>query len=391
MAAKMEWPQQMLIKELNMAAGHVFRGWSLIFLWWGCLTILCPDNSKSNSWNDLVAFVKDRYSVSVAGPGILPSIIQFQHQRRKQRVGFYFHTRLSYNVNGTSTFHVSRLPLCGDVATNPGPPMPKAPKFSCNECNKTIRRNQDAILCAECSGWFHAKCLYMSKAGFLYYSYSQASNWTCGLCSLPRLTAECYQQSSYADSDSSDSDNQNEMWNEFDTVLQKHRANVKIGHINVDSIAGFKFHEIKTWLLDGRFDILVVSETKIDSTFPNSQFHISGFKMCRADRTKGGGGLMVYIRSDFCFKVVRDLPNLPLSERAEYKTESIVLKVMIGKTWETIVGIYRPPTSVKVPKSVWTYKLGSLLEAVTSLPGNYFLVGDYNADLIAPDKPPKDE
>lgn len=54
------------------------------------------------------------------------------------------------------------------------------------------------------------------------------------------------------------------------------------------------------------------------------------------------------------------------------------------------MGIYRPPTSIKVPKTVWTYELGSLLEAITSLPGNYFLLGDYNADLIAPDKPPKD-
>ena len=53
-------------------------------------------------------------------------------------------------------------------------------------------------------------------------------------------------------------------------MLQQHCANVKIGHVNVNSIAGFKFHEIKTWLLDGRFDILVISETKIDSTFPDS-------------------------------------------------------------------------------------------------------------------------
>ena len=112
--------------------------------------------------------------------------------------------------------------------------------------------------------------------------------------------------------------------------------------------------------------------------------------MCRADRTKGGGGLIVYIRSDFCFKVVNDLPNLALSERAGYKTKSIVFKVKIAKTWETFVGIYRPPTSIKVPKTVWTYELGSILEAITSLPGNYFLLGDYNADLIAPDKPPKD-
>ena len=58
---------------------------------------------------------------------------------------------------------------------------------------------------------------------------------------------------------------------------------------------------------------------------------------------------MVYIRSDFCFKVVNDLPNLALSERAGYKTKSIVFKV---KTWETFVGIYRPPTSIKVPKTV---------------------------------------
>ena len=74
---------------------------------------------------------------------------------------------------------------------------------------------------------------------------------------------------------------------------------------------------------------------------------------------------MVHIRSDFCVKIVMDFPNLA------YKTESIVFKVMIGRTWETFGGIYRPPTSIKVPKTVWTYELGSLLEAVTTLPGNY--------------------
>lgn len=47
-------------------------------------------------------------------------------------------------MNGTSTFHVSRLPLCGDVAINPGPLKPKAPKFFCKECSETIRRNRDS-------------------------------------------------------------------------------------------------------------------------------------------------------------------------------------------------------------------------------------------------------
>ena len=127
-----------------MAAGHVFRGWSILLFWWGCLAILYSNNSKSNSWNDLVAVVKDKYWLSVTGPGVVPSIIQFRHQRRKQRGSLYLYTRVSYDVNGTSTFHVSRLPLCGDVAINLGPLKPKAPKYSCKECSETIRRNQDA-------------------------------------------------------------------------------------------------------------------------------------------------------------------------------------------------------------------------------------------------------
>ncbi|CAH3046884.1 unnamed protein product, partial [Porites lobata] len=106
------------------------------------------------------------------------------------------------------------------------------------------------------------------------------------------------------------------------------------------------------WLLEGKFDILVLSETKLDCSFPDSQFMVAGYRMCRADRNIHGGGLLCYIRADLCFKVIKDLPNLRLCERERYKTESIVLKVRIAKKWVTIVGIYRPPTSVSVPQSL---------------------------------------
>ena len=58
------------------------------------------------------------------------------------------------------------------------------------------------------------------------------------------------------------------------------------------------FYEIRTWLLSGRFDILVISETKIDGSFPDSQFQVEGFRLCRSDRKAGGRGLMIYVRSD---------------------------------------------------------------------------------------------
>lgn len=66
-------------------------------------------------------------------------------------------------------------------------------------------------------------------------------------------------------------------WESYDLLIaQKYRNNIKMGHINANGIGGFKFHEIKSWLLGGKFDILVVSETKLDMSFPKSQFYIHG-------------------------------------------------------------------------------------------------------------------
>ena len=60
------------------------------------------------------------------------------------------------------------------------------------------------------------------------------------------------------------------VWTEFDNIAQNYRLNFKIGHINANSIGAFKFCEIRTWLLSGRLDILVISETKVDGSFPDS-------------------------------------------------------------------------------------------------------------------------
>ena len=40
-------------------------------------------------------------------------------------------------------------------------------------------------------------------------------------------------------------------WSEYDALIKKHWTNIKIGHVNVDHIAGFKFFEVKYWLLEG--------------------------------------------------------------------------------------------------------------------------------------------
>ena len=43
------------------------------------------------------------------------------------------------------------------------------------------------------------------------------------------------------------------------------------------------------------FDILTIQETKLDKSFPDSQFAIDGYNMFRRDRKKGGGGIIIII------------------------------------------------------------------------------------------------
>ena len=104
------------------------------------------------------------------------------------------------------------------------------------------------------------------------------------------------------------------------------------------------FYEIRSWLMSGRFDILVMTETKIDATFSNSQFNVEGFRMYRVDRNAQDGGLMIFIRNDICFPFVTRF-NVDMSS---FRTESMLLKVKINKSSFSIVGIYRPPN---IPKA----------------------------------------
>ena len=70
-----------------------------------------------------------------------------------------------------------------------------------------------------------------------------------------------------------------------------------LGHLNINSIVG-KFDHLKV-LIENNIDILVLTETKIDSSFPNAQFRIDGFSAPFAlDRNRFGGEVLIYVRED---------------------------------------------------------------------------------------------
>ena len=62
--------------------------------------------------------------------------------------------------------------------------------------------------------------------------------------------------------------------------------------MNVNSIRN-KFVTIQE-LIKSLFEVFLISETKIDDSFPNAQFKIEGYKSFRKDRDVFGGGLLFY-------------------------------------------------------------------------------------------------
>lgn len=96
---------------------------------------------------------------------------------------------------------------------------------------------------------------------------------------------------------------------------------------------------------------------------------------------------MIYVRSDIHFVKVRHLKGITPEGRAAFKTETIILKVKLGRIWIALVHVYRSPS---IPKHQWTRELSSIFEEVSPLTETVFYAGDFNAELLNPDKRPKD-
>ena len=61
--------------------------------------------------------------------------------------------------------------------------------------------------------------------------------------------------------------------------------------------------DILTDQITGNVDVMVISETRLDDSFPESQFKIPGYSPpFRLDRDQNGGRIMVFVREDITAK-----------------------------------------------------------------------------------------
>ena len=105
--------------------------------------------------------------------------------------------------------------------------------------------------------------------------------------------------------------------NEFIEYLQNLRietsGNLLIGHFKINSIRNKV--DMLSYMIGNKIDILMISESKLNDTFPSSQFVIDSFtEPFRLDRTRNGGGILLYVKNNISATL---LTNYTLPEDIE--------------------------------------------------------------------------
>ena len=87
--------------------------------------------------------------------------------------------------------------------------------------------------------------------------------------------------------------------------------------------------------MGNNIDISLFSETKLNETFPNQQFKISGCEMFRRDRNKRDEGIMFYINENISCKTVT-VESLP-----DYCEVTLIKLSIKSRKW-LCIGLYKP-------------------------------------------------
>ena len=107
-----------------------------------------------------------------------------------------------------------------------------------------------------------------------------------------------------------------------------------LGQLNINSMRNkFSFFASQ---IGNNLDVLLISVTKLDDTFPTTQFLLDGFKKpYRLDRCSKGGSLLLFVRDDISSRLL-----------TEYKTptnaDCIFTEISIGKKNWLLCGSYNP-------------------------------------------------
>ena len=125
---------------------------------------------------------------------------------------------------------------------------------------------------------------------------------------------------------------------------------------------------------DSKIDVLLINETKLESTVHGSEVYIPGFEVVRKDRRvngRKGGGVCVCLRTNLNYRIRDDLNNDDL--------ECLIVEIRKPRSSAFLVGTwYRPPNSP--PERFNEFE--NVMDKINAENKELYILGDANCNLL---------
>ena len=142
-----------------------------------------------------------------------------------------------------------------------------------------------------------------------------------------------------------------------------------IADLNKNSLRN-KFYFLIS-LIKGNIDVSMISEVKLDESFPTNRFMNKGFSVpFRLHRNDKDGGIILYIREDMPSRLVS-------TESSEVEGFSLEINLQNKKKW-LLWCSYNPKKDLITQH---LYVLSKSIDVFTSKYDNLLFIGDFNARL----------
>ena len=160
-------------------------------------------------------------------------------------------------------------------------------------------------------------------------------------------------------------------------LKQTNPNNLTCSYLNINSIRN-KFHNLVD-MLEQNIDIICLAETKLDSSFPNSNFLIPGYNSpYRLDVNSKSGGLLIYINET--------IPNKELTEFAIPNDLQIIpIEINLRKSKWLIIPIYKPPCTSGISGTYFIEYMNRIIDYYSQKYDNILTMGDFNMEITNKD------
>ena len=166
-------------------------------------------------------------------------------------------------------------------------------------------------------------------------------------------------------------ENSEEVQKEIEKVRCTFRNNMIIGHLNVNSL-NLKFKEVKDLIVRCKFEVMVLTETKLDDSYRDALFEIDNYDMYRQDKRSNSGGIMIYV-SKILPSTLGNINNF------DDDIECVSVEITCNETKLMVLGMYKNP---KMNPNVFKVYFEKSCEEVLEKYENVIIIGDLNFNML---------